>query len=255
MNQSVGVPAAETGAGDQGYFHLGVGGPCLGDVVPAYGYMCALKGGPRAAGQHMHPIGLKYTADLLPNLPYANVSGAVIHAWRPAHWFTVQWEIGAASLPTVTTNPTAHSSHHSRNSSTDAGAGAGVPAAAGSASGTAGTFDFVRGGFQGGEGFPAGAEWFIENVEEELDSPLEYYYNDVTKELLFVPNGTAAALSVGNARKAPPPVPPSGTEFVATNLKVLFDVQGTADAAVKDVTLRGLVLTDTAVTFLDDHGT
>ena len=39
MNESIGVPLGESGAGGQGYFHLGVGGPCDGDVMPAYGYM------------------------------------------------------------------------------------------------------------------------------------------------------------------------------------------------------------------------
>lgn len=51
-----------------------------------------------------------------------------------------------------------------------------------------------------------------------------------------------------------PPIPPAGTEFVATNLKVLFNVQGTADSIVRDVTFRGLVFRDTAQTYLDDHG-
>jgi hypothetical protein len=84
-----GVPPSQTGAGDQGSFVIGIGGPCTGDVLPAYGYSCSPGGGPRGAGQHMHPSGLA-ALDNLPHAPYHNATGAVIHAWRPAHWFTVQ---------------------------------------------------------------------------------------------------------------------------------------------------------------------
>ena len=51
-------------------------------MVPAYGYSCAARGGPRGAGQHMHPIGMRYTRALLPNLPYANATGAVVSVFH-----------------------------------------------------------------------------------------------------------------------------------------------------------------------------
>ena len=75
-----GVPPSQTGAGDQGAFTISTGGPCEGDLVPSYGYSCSVNGGPRGAGQHMHPSGLS-SFENLPHAPYKNVSTGVIHAW------------------------------------------------------------------------------------------------------------------------------------------------------------------------------
>jgi hypothetical protein len=30
---------------------------------------------------------------------YGNASGAIVHAWRPGHWYTNIFEVGAASTP------------------------------------------------------------------------------------------------------------------------------------------------------------
>ena len=122
MNESGGVPLSETGTGGQGFYTMGLGGPC-NEMDPPYGYACAAGGGPRHAGQHMHPSGLVYTSTLLPHAPYRRPQGAVVHAWRPAHWFTVQFEVAATTSNT--------------------------------------TLTFSRGGNQGSEGFSSGAEWFV----------------------------------------------------------------------------------------------
>eukprot|EP00040_Diaphanoeca_grandis_P037072 m.239728 g.239728 ORF g.239728 m.239728 type:complete len:857 (-) comp33750_c0_seq3:147-2717(-) len=203
MNESGGVPPMETGAGDQGLYTMGIGGPCE-EMSPSYGYSCSPGGGPRNAGQHMHPSGLTYTQALLPHTPYANATSAVVHAWRPAHWFTVQFEVGKD---------------------------------------TNSTFDFSRGGFQGAEGYPEGAEWFIENVEEELDSAMEYWFDRENHLLYYIPNASNPSTAIGNAT------------FVATNLKTIFSLEGSSPAApVSNVTIRGLCIRDTALTFLDVHG-
>ena len=150
-----GVPPSMTGAGDQGYFIIGHGGPCLGDLVPEYGYSCSVGGGPRAAGQHMHPSGLG-SLQLLPHAPYAQPQtgggSGVLHAWRPAHWFTVQYAFQSSS--------------------------AGL--------------NFTRGGFQGAEGFNSNAEWWVEGVREELDAKAEFFYDEPAGKLLFINNGTTA---------------------------------------------------------------
>ena len=104
-------------------------------------------------------------------------------------------------------------------------------------------FQFARGGFQGGEGFSAAAEWFIENVREELDSPLEYFFDEEQQQLLFVPNGTSDTSRLQDM------------EFVTTNLKVLFDIQGTESNPVQDISISGLVFKDAVHTYLDPHGT
>jgi hypothetical protein len=38
------------------------------------------------------------------------------------------------------------------------------------------TFTWEKGGFQGARGDNNGAEWFIENIFEELDAPMEVYH-------------------------------------------------------------------------------
>ena len=54
--------------------------------------------------------------------------------------------------------------------------------------------------------------------------------------------------------------PPTGEEkFVATKTKVLFNISGSQEAPVKDITIRGLEIRDTAYTYLgtdtaDLHG-
>lgn len=145
-----GVPPSETGAGDQGKFIVGLDGPCAGDLVPSYGYSCSVNGGPRGAGQHMHPSGLA-NLQQLPHAPYTHTSGAVLHAWRPDHWFTVQYTVTPTVSDDVDRNVTdAGSKDHNGD--------------------TASSLDFERGGFQGAEGFNSNAEWWIEGVEEELDA-------------------------------------------------------------------------------------
>ena len=145
-----GVPPSETGAGDQGKFIISSGGPCAGDLVPSYGYSCSVNGGPRGAGQHMHPSGLA-SLEQLPHAPYKNASGAVLHAWRPAHWFTVQYAVA----PNVSTEVLKGDSSVNKEQT------------------SASSLDFARGGFQGAEGFSSNAEWWIEGVEEELDAQVK----------------------------------------------------------------------------------
>ena len=151
-----GVPPSETGAGDQGELVIGSGGPCAGDLVPSYGYSCNVNGGPRGAGQHMHPSGLA-NLEQLPHAPYKNASGAVLHAWRPSHWFTVQYTVAQKVSLDVDRNDESIT-FPSDITIDEARTGSAVS-----------SLDFERGGFQGAEGFSANAEWWIEGVEEELD--------------------------------------------------------------------------------------
>lgn len=156
----------------------------------------------------MHPSGLA-AFDNLPNAPYQNATGAIVHAWRPAHWFTVQYEVGRDALRA------------------DVGA-AGL--------------NFSRGGFQGAEGFTANAEWWIENVREELDAAGEYFIDKPAGKLYYITNGTGS------------PLPSATDAFVATRHTVLFNLTGTAEAPVTGVTLSGLVLRDTKESYLNPHG-
>ncbi len=114
---------------------------------------------------------------------------------------------------------------------------------------TAGDYDqktgelkFADGGFQGGEGETTGAEWYIENVFDELDFPGEYFYNSSTETLYFYYNATTET------------APPSDTEFVAVKTKILFNITGTQSQPVLNITFQGLEFRDTPYTYMDKHG-
>ena len=47
---------------------------------------------------------------------------------------------------------------------------------------------------------------------------------------------------------------PTDSEFVATKTRVFFNLTGTPDKPVKDITIRGLEMRDARLTYLDAHG-
>eukprot|EP01114_Cavostelium_apophysatum_P013942 TRINITY_DN3485_c0_g1_i1.p1 TRINITY_DN3485_c0_g1~~TRINITY_DN3485_c0_g1_i1.p1 ORF type:complete len:916 (-),score=185.26 TRINITY_DN3485_c0_g1_i1:40-2787(-) len=100
------------------------------------------------------------------------------------------------------------------------------------------------GGFQGARGGGCcggtGGEWYLDNVFSELDSPNEYFYDADNELLYFFYNGTTA--------------PPENFTLEVSNLKVLFDVTGTQQDPVQDLTIQGLNFVNTAYTYMDPHG-
>ena len=100
------------------------------------------------------------------------------------------------------------------------------------------TFSTERGGNQGGEGNDAGGEWFIEGVKAELDAPNEFFWDEPAQTLFYLPNGTDAA------------APADGAVAVPT-LDILFDLQGTQDAPVRDVSFQGITFTQNRPTFME----
>jgi hypothetical protein len=129
-------------------------------------------------------------------------------------------------------------------------------AIAGPNSSTGSYLEFSRGGFQGGEGMgeldehnePAikSSNWYIENVFEEIDSPREWFYNETTRVLYYMPNASATGTLDANGL-------PTGS-FVATDLKVLINITGSKSKPVANVTIAGLTLRDTSYTYMDPHG-
>ena len=95
---------------------------------------------------------------------------------------------------------------------------------------------WTYGGFQHGLSCLYGAEWYVENIMEELDAPNEWYYNETTMMLFYFPNGS---------------LPESG---IGTVLDQLFTVEGTMDMPVKNVTFANLTFAHTASTFLEPYG-
>ena len=96
---------------------------------------------------------------------------------------------------------------------------------------------FAYGGWQIGIGCDMGAEWFVENIMEELDAPEEWYFDDLDSTLYYFPNGSSSP-------------PASG---VATAVKTLFQIIGNSDTPVINVSITNLTLAQTAPTYLDRY--
>ena len=183
-------------------YQLGIGGPCKYFSPPA-GYWCGSATSGGGAFTYKVPSGMIVDKSVLPNSPYKNATGAVVQTWRPGHWASWMFEVGDYDA-------------------------------------SSGKFMFSKGGFQGARGNNNGAEFYIENVFEELDSPNEWFYDEKTKMLYFWYNGTGA--------------PPEDTVFEITNLKTLFNVTGTQEKPVKGLAFKGVMFKDTAYTYMDPHG-
>jgi hypothetical protein len=96
-------------------------------------------------------------------------------------------------------------------------------------------------GHQGGEGMTSSGQWWIENVKEECDSANEWFFDAQEQMLYFNPNSTDAG--------------PTGEEQWAVPLtRVLFNISGTQEQPVKDVSIKGLTLRDTRHTYFDERG-
>eukprot|EP00937_MAST-01D_sp_MAST-1D-sp2_P007160 g7160.t1 len=106
----------------------------------------------------------------------------------------------------------------------------------------------------GGYQFPRGASgsgWFwVDNVLEELDAPLEWYFDKPTRRLFFLPNATGGA-GRGGAR-----VP----ALVAARLRTVIAAAGDGDGGgggerIANVSLSGLRFAHTATTYLAPYET
>ncbi len=62
---------------------LGIGGVSC-PFITSSGYWCA-HGSGGATGPFEAPTSLNYTNKILPNTPYSNPIGGIVHSWRPAH--------------------------------------------------------------------------------------------------------------------------------------------------------------------------
>jgi hypothetical protein len=80
--------------------------------------------------------------------------------------------------------------------------------------------------------------WPQENVREEVDTYREWFYNSSSMVLYYMPNSTNTTQP-----------PPDAEHFAATRTKVLFNVTGTSALPVSNLTIRGLEIRDTALTY------
>ena len=186
------------------FYQLGIGGPCKNFDPPA-GYWC---GNMTEGGGHFTyrvPSGMVADQKVLPHQPYKNATGAIIQTWRPAHWASWMFEVGK----------------YDPNS---------------------GSFPFSKGGFQGARGNNNGAEFYIENVMEELDYPGEWFYDEQSKLLYLWYNDTSGTK------------PPQETLIVVTQLKTHISIKATKSKPAVGISIRGVNFRDTAYTYMDPHG-
>jgi hypothetical protein len=74
----------------------------------------------------------------------------------------------------------------------------------------------------------------------------EWFFDELDQTLVYKPNitGTTAAAAAAV---------PTG-EFVATSLKVLFNISGTKTSPAHHLAIKGITLRDTEYTYFDPHG-
>lgn len=134
--------------------------------------------------------------------PYRNASTGILHAFHGSHWGGWQFRINGATT---------------------------------SENGTTFALD-PWGGQQEARGDSTGAEWHLDNLLEELDSPREWFHDETAGKLYYFPgNGTA----------------PPDTVVVAT-LKRLVNVHAASTPAT-NITLQGIKYTASAPTYLDAY--
>ena len=155
---------------------VGVGGHCE-HYTPPVSYWCSEHPSGGGAFAFRVPSGLTY-----PKLKaWKNPKGGIVNAWRPSHW--ANWMCAATPPPGTLALP-AHTAL--------AGCALSLCVDTNVLSGrfeidqwdaTSKTIGFGKGGFQGARGNNVGAEWYVENVFEELDNPNEYFFDEEAQKL------------------------------------------------------------------------
>jgi len=98
------------------------------------------------------PSGMVADRSVLPHQPYQDPVGAVVQVWRPAHWASWYQALYFFLKDSYDFRMFEVGKYEESSNS----------------------FYFSKGGFQGARGNNNGAEFYIENVWEELDSPAEF---------------------------------------------------------------------------------
>jgi len=187
-----------------GAYRMGFGGACS-KLTPPQSYWCQPEGRTQETYLVRSPSGIQNITQHLPHGPYkSHGTDMVLTYWRPGHWFSVMYAMNASGIDQKT-----------------------------------GDVTFGIGGFQGAEGHDTGAEWFVENIEEELDSANEFWFDAATSTLYLFYNGTG--------------IPPPSVEVPILN--ELISLQGGLDAPVEKVVIHDVMFTGTRPAYLEPHGT
>lgn len=179
-------------------FQIGIGGP-VDAFDPPESYWGTKDPTGGGGATYKIPTGLWY----LPSEGFANRTWkrpetGVVHAFHCGHWGNWQFAINGR-------NDSLHQ------------------------------ISWSYGGFQEARGCESGAEWYVENILEELDAPGEWYFDNLDNKLYFFPNGS---------------VPQSG---IGTVLDTLINIEGGMDSPVQNITIANLTFAHTATTFLKHY--
>ena len=179
-------------------FQIGIGGP-VAEFDPPESYWGTAHPTGGAASTYEITTGLEYSPDEeFARRTWKRPETGVVHAFHCRHWGNWQFAVDGRD--------------NSKKQIT-----------------------WSWGGFQEARGCATGVEWYVENIFEELDSPGEWYFDDLDNKLYFYPNDSA---------------PDSG---IGTVLDRLIGIQGSMDKPVRNVVLTNLTFAHTATTFLKPH--
>ncbi|CAF0862133.1 unnamed protein product [Adineta ricciae] len=155
---------------------------------------------PPAGGNYGVPSGLVVKNGALPNLPkWSNPSTGFVHAFHSGYWGSWVFDI------------------ESVNSSQN-------------------TIVFGKGGFQEARGSDQGGPFYVSNIFEELDSPNEWFLDQTSRTLYFMPNDTMPNV------------------FVASQVPCLISLGGSdINDPVENVLIQGLTFTQTSNTYMKEY--
>eukprot|EP00039_Didymoeca_costata_P028093 m.19976 g.19976 ORF g.19976 m.19976 type:complete len:818 (+) comp6723_c0_seq1:67-2520(+) len=186
------------------FYTNAIGGICNGLFTPNVSFWC----NPRNPRDGAHGVwngsgGLVYNDSAsLDDKPWTNETNGIVQVWHNGgHWATQMYMVDKRDIASK-------------------------------------TITWSKGGFQDARASPEGAEWYVENIFELLDSPNEFYFSQEQKRLYLCFNGTG---------------PPSG-DFIATQLHTLLRVTGNQEEPVEHVSLVNITFRDAAQTFMEPHG-
>ena len=180
-------------------FNIGIGGSVsVFDPPESYWGTASPTGG--GGRTYTVPIGMQYPADVdFVNRTWSNPSVGELHTFQGSRWGG--WIFRIDKQDEVNRNLT-----------------------------------WTKGGFQEARGAGSGAEWYVDNIFEELDSPGEWYYDDDHMILYFVQNGTELP-----------------AEGVGAVLDQLITAIGTPEEPVKNITLKDLTFAYSATTYMSSY--
>ena len=179
------------------YYQIGVGGGASVFNPPTNFWSTA----PPPAGENYRvPCGLTVKNGTLPHMSkWSKPMTGIVHAFHSGYWGSWAFEIASINA-------------------------------------TDNTIMFGRGGFQEARGRKSGAEYYVANIFEELDSPNEWFLDKDSRTLYFMPNETMPDV------------------FVASQIPCIISASGSnSENPVRNVLIRGLILTQTRNTYLNDY--